>query len=83
MGIGDQSFHLNVYITDQMQKQAVVFDYRSPAFDFGTQMYRKWVPSVSINLKNESNISLAAFNTTNICSVKSAEVSELLLRIPF
>lgn len=38
--------------------QTIIWDYESAAFNFGTSFVRKWVPKVSVNAKNLSNLSL-------------------------
>lgn len=36
----------------------IIYDYRSPAFDFGTTKVRKWVPRIVVNADNVTNLSL-------------------------
>lgn len=38
--------------------QTIIWDYESVAFNFGTAFVRKWVPKISVNAKNLSNLSL-------------------------
>jgi hypothetical protein len=37
---------------------AVIPDYRSPAFDFGTTVVRKWVPRITTSFDNLTNVSI-------------------------
>jgi hypothetical protein len=36
----------------------IMYDYRSPGFDFGTSALRKWIPRIMLNTDNSSSISL-------------------------
>lgn len=38
--------------------QTIMFDHVSIATDFGTTLYRKWVPACTVTCKNETNLSL-------------------------
>lgn len=38
--------------------QTIIWDYESAAMNFGTSFVRKWVPKMSVNAKNLSNLSL-------------------------
>lgn len=38
--------------------ETIIWTYRGPAFNFGSDLIRKWVPRCSLEAKNESNISI-------------------------
>lgn len=50
---------------DQWDKATIIYDYRSPAFDFGTGKVRKWVPRIVVNAENETNLSLKIFSNND------------------
>lgn len=39
-------------------KSAIIYDYKSPASNFGTIHTRKWITSLNVSCKNETNLSL-------------------------
>lgn len=49
----DQLVDASLWLT-----RAIIYDLRGPAFNFGTDSYRKWVPSITVSLKNHTNISV-------------------------
>ncbi|MNJ94793.1 hypothetical protein D3C87_124960 [compost metagenome] len=51
----------------------IIYDYRSPALDFGSSAARKWVPWLVVNADNASSISLAIFTNND----NSGEYREL------
>ncbi len=43
---------------DLWNVNTIIYDYISPATNFGTIQARKWVPRITVNCKNETNLSL-------------------------
>jgi len=46
-------------------RQAIIYDYRSPVFDFGTASHRKWVSSIIFNAQNITNVSVGISSNNN------------------
>lgn len=46
-------------------EEPIIYDYRSPAFDFGTSTIRKWVSKIAVNANNVSNLSLSVQSNTD------------------
>lgn len=47
---------------DNWTTETIIYDYRGPAFDFGTTEMKKWVPRICVNADNVSNASLGVFS---------------------
>lgn len=43
---------------DEWGTRAIIYRYKGPAFNFGTNFVRKWVPRISLRAKNLSNVSI-------------------------
>lgn len=78
--------HSNDYKTDPLvdtlanpdtwEEQAIIYDYKSAAFDFGRADIRKWVPTLIFNSKNETNVSIG-INSYNDDSDFSLPLKEI------
>jgi hypothetical protein len=77
--------HSNEFLTDPVVStssvpsswvtQAIIYDYFSAGFDFGRGDVRKWVPKMTLNARNVSNVSFA-INSYNDDSENPAELKE-------
>ena len=61
------------------KKAAIIYTYRGPASNFGTDLVRKWVPRMSLQAKNRSNISIQ-INVINDDGKFSRSLSEIRYR---
>lgn len=51
---------------------AIIYSLNSPAFDFGTDSYRKWVPWISVVAENASALSLQIYSNNDNSGVLKA-----------
>ena len=60
-------------------RNTIVWDYRSADVDFGTNLYRKWVPRINFQAKNASNLSLQ-IQSNNDDNKKVLSLAEIRFR---
>jgi hypothetical protein len=56
--------------------QTIIYDYKSVGFDFGNPHVRKWVPKMTVNAKNASNVSIG-INSYNDDSALGLDLKEI------
>jgi hypothetical protein len=57
-------------LPEDWTKLAIIWDYKSVAFNFGMPMVRKWVSQLLVTLKNISNVSVQAYSINDDSSVE-------------
>jgi len=74
----DLEVDVNIAPSDWRGK-TILYNYTSPAFDFGENMLRKWVPMINVMAKNESPLSLQ-IRSNNDDNGKIADLSPIRFR---
>lgn len=64
---------------DLWDRSTIIYDYRGPAFDFGSTKVRKWVPRIVVNADNVSNLTLRVFSNNDNSGIFN-ELSEIKYR---